>query len=95
MISLFWVFSLAHVPSANMEGKGIMTYTSASHQGSIKMFWLHFWGAVMSSIYDKKQQQLTTPFSFVLPFSVCFISFCFYGLIPDLHYVPAVFIQTV
>ncbi len=41
-------FSLAH---ANMEVAGFMTYTAASHQGAIKMFWLHFWGAVMSSIF--------------------------------------------
>ena len=34
-------FSLAHVPSANMEGAGLMTYTAASHQGANKMFWLH------------------------------------------------------
>ena len=26
-----------------------LTYTAASHQGVIKMFWLHFWGAVMTT----------------------------------------------
>ena len=25
-----------------------MTYMAASHQGATEMFWLHFWGAVMS-----------------------------------------------
>ena len=43
--------NLAHVLSANMERVGFMTCTTASHQGSIEMFWLHFWGAVMSSIF--------------------------------------------
>ena len=28
-----------------------MTYTAASHQGAIEMFWLHFWGAVTPSIF--------------------------------------------
>jgi len=27
-----------------MERVGFMTYTAASHQGAIKMFWLHFSG---------------------------------------------------
>ena len=26
-----------------MEEAGLMTYTAASQQGAIKMFWLHFW----------------------------------------------------
>ena len=26
-----------------MEGVGLMIHTAASHQGAIKMFWLHFW----------------------------------------------------
>ena len=51
----FNFFSLAHVPSTNMEGAGLMTYTAASHQGVIKMFWLHFWGAVMTSIFIYSQ----------------------------------------
>ncbi len=51
MIDWFWFLSLAHVPSANMEGAEFMSYTGASHQGAIKMIWLHFWGAVMSSIF--------------------------------------------
>ena len=29
---------------------GFMTYTAASYQRAIKMFWLHFRGAVMLSI---------------------------------------------
>ena len=34
----FDFFSLAHVPSTNMEGAWFMTYTAASHQGAIQMF---------------------------------------------------------
>lgn len=34
-----------------MEEVGFMTYTVASHWGAIEMFWLHIWGAVMSSIF--------------------------------------------
>ena len=30
-------FSLVHVPSANTEEEGFMTYTAARHQGAIKM----------------------------------------------------------
>ena len=33
-----------------MEWEGCMTYTGASHQGVIKMFWFHIQGASMSSI---------------------------------------------
>ena len=54
-VSDVYFFSLAHVASANMEGAGLMTYTAASHQGAIKMFWLHFWGAVKPSIFINKQ----------------------------------------
>ena len=39
------------VPFANMEGAGFVIYTAARHQGAIEMIWLHFWGAVMSSIF--------------------------------------------
>lgn len=28
-----------------------MTYTAANHQEAIEIFWLHFWGAVMMSIF--------------------------------------------
>ena len=35
----------------NMEEAGIRSYTTASHQGVIKMIWFHFWGAVMSAIF--------------------------------------------
>lgn len=44
VFDVYFDFSLAHVPSVNMEGAGLMTYTAARHQGAIKMFWLHFWG---------------------------------------------------
>ena len=37
------VFNVAHVSSANTEA-GFMTYTAASHQSAMDMFWLHFWG---------------------------------------------------
>ncbi len=49
--NVFDFFSLAHVPSASMGRAGVMTYTAADCQGAIKMFWLHFWGAVMFSIF--------------------------------------------
>ena len=34
-------------------GRGVwfVTYYVASHQGAFEMFWLHFWGAVMLSIF--------------------------------------------
>ena len=41
-----YLISFAHVPLANMEGAGFMTYSTTSHQWTIKMFWVHFWGAV-------------------------------------------------
>ena len=47
----FWVFILPHVPFANMEEAGFITFTAVSHQGGIKTIWLHFYGAVMSSIF--------------------------------------------
>ncbi len=47
---VLWLYILAHVPSADMEGAGFMTYTGTSHQGAIQMLRLHFWGAVMLSI---------------------------------------------
>lgn len=43
--------TLAHVSFANMERKGFMTYSTASHQGKIEMFILQFLGAVMSFIF--------------------------------------------
>ena len=36
------LYSLAHVPSINMEKAVFMIYAAASHQGGIKMIWLHF-----------------------------------------------------
>lgn len=39
------------VPSINMEEAGFMTYTAASHQRAIKMCWLYFLGAFMSSSF--------------------------------------------
>lgn len=35
-----------------MEEAGFMTYTAARHQGAIETFWLHFWGAVASSMFS-------------------------------------------
>ena len=35
-------FSLVHLPSTNMEEARFMKSTAASHQGVIKMTWLHF-----------------------------------------------------
>lgn len=43
--------SLAHGPSANMEGVAFMTDTAASHRGAIEMFWLNFGGALILSIF--------------------------------------------
>ena len=34
-----------------MEELGFMTYTAASQQGVIRISWLHFWEAVVSSIF--------------------------------------------
>ena len=59
---VLWFFSLAHVPSTNMERTGLMTYTAASHQGALKMFWLHFWRAVMTSIFIYSQCSNQTQF---------------------------------
>ena len=42
MTELTVLFSLAHVPPTNMQGVKFMTYTAASQQGEIQMFWLHF-----------------------------------------------------
>ena len=42
---------LYHVPTANMEEAGFITYTAASHQVVINVLWLHFWGAVVSAIF--------------------------------------------
>lgn len=40
---LCWlVFSLANFLSDHVEGEGFMTSTAARHQGTFKMFWLHF-----------------------------------------------------
>ena len=38
----FLVGLVAHVPSTNMEEAGLMTYTAASQQVAIEMFWLHY-----------------------------------------------------
>lgn len=43
------IFAL--VPCANMEGAVFMIYTAGSHQVTTGMFWLHFWGAVISAIF--------------------------------------------
>lgn len=47
--------SLAHVPSADTEREMFITYAAASHQRAIKMFWLHFQGAVMLFIFIYSQ----------------------------------------
>ena len=49
--SVPWLFSLTHVPPANMEEVGLTAYTAASHQGATEMFWLHFSSAVIPSIF--------------------------------------------
>ena len=38
---VLWLFSLAHVPSTNIEEAGFMTYTTASHQGRCFGFTFH------------------------------------------------------
>ena len=48
---VLWLFSLVLVPNINTEEAGVMTYTVAGHQRAIKAHWLHFWKAVMSSIF--------------------------------------------
>ena len=45
------LFSLAYVTSTNMEEVGFMTYTAVSHQEVIEILWLHFQGAILSSIF--------------------------------------------
>ena len=35
---------------SSLEGLGFQINTAVSLQGAIEMFWLHFWGAVLSSI---------------------------------------------
>ncbi len=51
-----------------MEGAEFMTYTGASHQGAIEMFWFHFWGAVMSSffVYGVEKWKAVSHFLFLL-----------------------------
>lgn len=34
---------------------GLLTFTAASHKGVIEMFWLHFWGAIMTSIFHTQR----------------------------------------
>lgn len=53
-IVVLWVFVFTHVPSANMGG-GFITYNAIFHQGLIKMFCLHFWWPLTSSILDSLQ----------------------------------------
>lgn len=40
-------YSLAHVRSANIEGKGFMTYSAAHTWGVMDMFWLLIYKALM------------------------------------------------
>ena len=46
-----------------MEEEGFMTYPAASHQGEMQTLWLHFRGAVMSSIliYIQWRRQNVAP----------------------------------
>lgn len=46
-----FILSLAHVQYAIMEEAGSMTYTTASHQGTCEIFWLHFWGTHVVRLY--------------------------------------------
>ncbi len=43
----FDLFSLANVPSANMEGGEVITYTGASHQAAIELFFSFTFGHVV------------------------------------------------
>ena len=51
LFDLYFDFLFVHVPSTNMEGAGLMTSTAVSRQRAMEIFWLHFWGAVMTSIF--------------------------------------------
>lgn len=47
-----FVFSFAYVLPEIIEEGGVMTYPAAHHQWVVlKMFWLYFWGTLMSSIF--------------------------------------------
>ena len=43
--SLRKLMSLVHIPSANREDAGFITYSAGSHQGVIKTLWLHVFGS--------------------------------------------------
>ena len=50
-ITLTWRnISVIRTTKTNMEEKGLMIYTATSHKGATRMGWLHFFGAVMSTI---------------------------------------------
>ena len=38
--------------------RGFISYSAASHQGAIKRFWLHYWGAVIPLIFIKRKTPL-------------------------------------
>ena len=40
--TMFWPFGLVDVQFTNKE-EAYMTYTAASHQGAMKIIWLHNW----------------------------------------------------
>ena len=44
-------------PSVNIEEAEFMSYTAASQQGAIKMIWLPFWEAAMSSMFRENPTQ--------------------------------------
>lgn len=50
VFNAYFFKSLTHIPSAYMEGTGLLNLTAVSYQEAFRMFWLHFWGAVMTSI---------------------------------------------
>ncbi len=39
--------------SRNQSVSAFITYTTARHRGVIKMFWLHFWGTVLSPVFHE------------------------------------------
>ena len=46
-----WSENIPETNTGTMCCAGFITCTAASHQGVIKTLWLHFWGAVISSIF--------------------------------------------
>ena len=66
-------FSFTH---AHTGEEGFMTYTAASHQGVIKIFCLHGWGALFmlmdaTSLYGSLLEELTSVSGLLSGFAVC------------------------